>query len=315
MKRHAGFGRIGVLSGGPSSEREISLRSGRAVHKALTESGLDAVFIDVKDDIHDIIGKAGIDVAFIALHGAFGEDGTVQRILAEAGIPYTGSGPEASRAALDKIASKEIFAKRGIPTPRYAVFEKEARMPGDTARVKLPAVVKPQFEGSSIGLSIVKDMKHLEDALQEAFRYGEKALAEEYIVGRELTVGILNDEPLPVIEIVAKNRVYDYEAKYTDPETKYLVPAPVEKGTYILAQRLGKLSHTALGCESFSRVDMMADKDGKVFVLEVNTIPGMTERSLLPKAAHASGINFAKLCIMLLENAVKAVRDEKAKTS
>lgn len=299
------FGKIGILAGGPSSEREISLRSGRAVYEALAGKGLDVVLLDVWNDVSDLITSKKIEVAFIALHGKFGEDGTVQKILEEAGIPYTGSGVKASALALDKIASKNIFEERGIPTPEYRVFTQDDFDMDDAAKLGLPVVVKPQFEGSSIGLSVVKDGSSLDEALDRAFAYGEKVLLEKYIPGRELTVGMLDNKPLPVIEIVPKDKVYDYTAKYKDPETKYLVPAPIEKIFAEKAMELGGRAHAALGCKSFSRVDMILDPSGKIFVLEVNTIPGMTERSLLPKAANAIGLNFIELCVKLIENAVR----------
>ncbi|MDD3905886.1 MAG: D-alanine--D-alanine ligase [Candidatus Omnitrophica bacterium] len=296
--------RVGVLAGGPSNEREISLRSGRAVHDALMQEDVDVFFVDVRDNIYDIIKNERMDVAFLALHGRFGEDGTVQKILESAGIKYTGSGPRASELALDKIASKQEFVKKNIPTPRYQVAEKGD---GQPARLNIgpPLVVKPQFEGSSIGLSVVRDAGSLKEALDKAFEYGTRALLEEYITGRELTVGILNGEPLPAIEIVPKERVYDYKAKYADPDTQYLVPAPISADESKLARSLGKMAHDALGCRSFSRTDIMMDGSGNMFVLEVNTIPGMTSRSLLPKAAAAMGISFNQLCIKLIEDAVK----------
>lgn len=299
------FGRVGVLAGGLSSEREISLRSGRAVHNALLQEGVEAILLDVKDDIHDIIKVNKIDIAFIALHGRFGEDGTVQKILDGLDVPYTGSGPEASRLSLDKIATKEIFKRKGILAPRYMIVEREGPFNIEEASsLGIPIVVKPQSEGSSIGLSVVRKKDDLRRAVDEAFRYGPRILLEEYIDGRELTVGILDDEPLPVIEIVTKTKVYDYTAKYNDPETRYLVPASIDSSSFKKAQGLGRRSHLALGCNSFSRVDMIMDGDGDIFVLEVNTIPGMTERSLLPKAAAASGLKFNKLCIKLIENAI-----------
>jgi D-alanine-D-alanine ligase len=299
-----GTKRIGVLAGGPSSEREISLKSGTAVFRALVDEGFNSIFLDANDDICDIIKKNKIDVAFIALHGRFGEDGTVQKMLEDLGLPYTGSGVEASRAALDKIASKEIFVRNNIPVPRFAVARNGEAFPADAEALGWPLVVKPQFEGSSIGLSIVKDSLSLDEALRKAFKYGSSVLLEEYINGRELTVGILDDKPLPVIEIVPKNKVYDYEAKYESPDTGYLVPAPIEREVFERAQALGIEAHKALGCRSMSRVDMIADKAGNLFVLEVNTIPGMTERSLLPKAAAAQGLSFGKLCVKLVENAL-----------
>jgi len=303
------FGRIGVLAGGPSNERKISLRSGRAVHDALLGEGLDSVFLDVKNNIDEIIKKSRIDVAFIALHGRFGEDGTVQRMLEDAGIPYTGSGVKASAAALDKTASKDLFIKNLIPVPRHMVLIKGRSDVCDCDKLGMPIVVKPHLEGSSIGLSIVRDKNSLQGAIDKAFEYGGKVILEEYINGRELTVGILNDEALPVIEIVPKDKVYDYDAKYKDSATKYLVPAPISEDLSVEARRLGVLAHRALGCRSFSRVDMMMALSGDIFVLEVNTIPGMTERSLLPKAARATGLRFGSLCVKILEDAVK-VRKE-----
>lgn len=302
------FGRIGVLAGGPSNERDISLRSGTAVHKALTDEGLDAVFFDIKDDIRDVIKKNRMDVAFLALHGRYGEDGTVQKMLEDAGIPYTGSGVEASRLALDKAASKSEFAKNRIPMPEYAILEKGKSGLGGLGKIDFPLVVKPSMEGSSIGLSIASDKESFEKAVDKAFEYGDKVIVEEYIKGRELTVGILDDKPLPVIEIVTRNNVYDYEAKYKNPDTKYLVPAPIDKKAFEEAKKLGESAHRTLGCSSFSRVDMMMDLSGRIFVLEVNTIPGMTERSLLPKAAQAVGLRFGELCVRILENALKSYK-------
>ena len=317
MKKN-NFGRVGVFAGGPSNEREISLRSGKAVYDALIQEGIEAVFLDVQDDICDIIKNNNIDVAFIALHGRFGEDGSVQKILEDAHIPYTGSGVEASRLALDKVASKQAFRDNGIPTPDYIVFDRDhfyAEGGIESAyKIGIPAVVKPQLEGSSIGLSIAKDKNSLKEAIDKAFEYGDKILIEEYVSGRELTVGILDDEPLPAIEIITREGVYDYKAKYNDPQTKYLVPAPLGKEALQKAQALGKRSHTVLGCRSFSRVDMIMDKSGEIFVLEVNTIPGMTERSLLPKAAGAAGVTFNKLCTKFIENALNHTREKNETT-
>jgi len=303
------FGRIGVLAGGPSSEREISLRSGRAVHNALLAEGLESIFLDVKHNIDEIIKNSCIDVAFIALHGRIGEDGTVQRMLEDAGIPYTGSGVRASALALDKAASKDVFIKNCIPVPRHLVLTKGTSDLYDSDALGIPIVVKPHLEGSSIGLSIVFDKKLLHGAIGKAFEYGDKVILEEYIDGRELTVGILDDRPLPVIEIVPKNRVYDYDAKYKDSATKYLVPAPISEDLSRAARELGVMAHKALGCRSFSRVDMMMKASGELFVLEINTIPGMTERSLLPKAALVTGLRFNALCVNILENALKGRKE------
>jgi len=303
--------RVGVLAGGASNEREISLRSGKAVYDALIREGINAIFLEIENDIKGVIENNKVDVAFIVLHGRSGEDGTVQRILEEKNIPYTGSGVEASALALDKIASKKIFEKYGIPIAKYAVLNKDSALSTKTLNTEgsyelgLPLIVKPQSEGSSIGLSIVREKAFLRQAIDKAFDYGPKVLLEEYIEGRELTVGILDEEPLPVIEIVTKERVYDYKAKYNDPETKYLVPAPIDDKAYAKAKGVALRAHKALGCKSFSRVDIMMDSSGNMFVLEVNSIPGMTERSLFPKAAGAIGLNFNNLCIKLIENVLK----------
>jgi len=310
------FGKIAVLYGGSSNEREISLKSGKSVYKALIDAGLDALLLDVSGDIRDIIGSAAMDVAFIALHGRFGEDGTVQKILEDAGIPYTGSGVDASRLALDKIASKKVFSENSIPSPAYAVLKKDdfkniAANDGlnIVERLGWPLVIKPRFEGSSIGLSIARDEASLRKSIEKAFLYGGEAMIEEYIDGRELTVGILGGRALPIIEIVPPKGVYDYEAKYSSPDTQYLVPAPIDGRASKIAGELAESAHAALGCRSFSRVDMMMDKMGRIFVLEVNTIPGMTDRSLLPKAAEATGISFSELCVKLVKDAVNEYSD------
>ncbi len=302
--KNARYGKVGVFAGGPSSEREISLRSGRAVYNALAQEGVDAVLLDVAGDICEKVRNNRLDVAFIALHGQFGEDGTVQKILEDMHLPYTGSDAGASRLALDKIASKAAFIRSGIKVPRYVAFEKDGYKIEDADRIGLPVVVKPYLEGSSIGLSIVRNKEDLDDAVKKAFEYGSKVLVEEYINGRELTIGILGDKPLPVIEIVTKENIYDYKAKYADPDTKYLVPAPIDDSVFRNAQELGLRTHRCLGCRCFSRIDMMMDSSGELFVLEANTIPGMTERSLLPKAAQAVGLSFGALCVTLVEDAL-----------
>ncbi|MCK4463974.1 MAG: D-alanine--D-alanine ligase [Candidatus Omnitrophica bacterium] len=304
------FGRIGVLAGGPSSERDISLKSGTAVYNALKNSGFDVQFIDIKGAPQRILERSNIDIAFIALHGGFGEDGTIQGILEKLDTPYTGSGPRSSRLALDKIGSRKIFIKNAIPTPEYLAINKRMAFRDLHEKFGLPLVVKPQKEGSSIGLSVVRRNSEVKGALDLAFRYSNNILIEKFIKGRELTVGILNKEALPVIEILSKKHIYDYGAKYLDKKTEYIVPARIENKIYRKAQDLGIRAHRALGCRDFSRVDMKMDKNGNIFVLEVNTIPGLTERSLLPKAAQAADIGFGELCVRLLELALckKGVR-------
>lgn len=293
------FGRIGILAGGPSSEREISLKSGEAVYNTLKDAGFETVFMDISEHIEEDIREARIDKAFIALHGGFGEDGTIQSILENLKIPYTGSGPEASRLALDKLASRIIFEEAGLKVPRYKALGKNDEI--EIGALRLPLIVKPQREGSSVGLSLVLGLNGLGEACREAFRYGDMILVEEYIKGRELTVGILDDRPLPVIEIIPAGNFYDYNAKYKSPETKYVVPAPIKRTVFKEAQTAGIRAHRALGCRSFSRVDMILGEDGIIYVLEINTIPGLTSRSLLPKAAQEVGIDFAALCRRILE--------------
>ncbi len=293
--------KIGVLAGGFSSERDISLKSGKAVFDALLSGGLDAVFIDIKKPSLDGVD---IDAAFIALHGKFGEDGTVQKMLADRRIPYTGSGPEASRVALDKVESKNKFKAAGLRVADHVVLRKGSKR--DEDGLWFPCVVKPRYEGSSVGLSVVKDRKDLEKAVGEAFLYGEDILIEKFIPGKELTVGILEERPLPVVEIVAAGGVYDFVAKYKAGDTRYIVPAELDEDTYRRAQNAGIKAHEALGCRGLSRVDMRLGDDGELYVLEVNTIPGMTERSLLPMAARAAGLDFTELCFRIIESAVSA---------
>ena len=291
------YGKIVILAGGPSSEREISLRSGRAVLKALRQKRENAELVDVGQDIYNEVKAVRADVVFIALHGKFGEDGTVQSILEEINLPYTGSGVHASRLALDKVASKELFYKNSIDTPDYRIIEKEARvLPED---FETAFVVKPQFEGSSIGLTVVREKAKIEEAIEKARQYSHAVLVEKYVEGRELTVGIFDDKALPVIEIVTKNKVYDFDAKYVDRDTKYEVPANLREDEREKVQGIALRAHRVLDCRDFSRVDMRLDKKGKAYVLEVNTIPGMTERSLLPKAAGSQGISFEELCMSM----------------
>lgn len=307
------FGRIGVFAGGPSNEREISLRSGQAVHNALRDLGADAVFLDVASEglIKGQIKESGIDVAFIALHGRFGEDGAIQQIMEDLNIPYTGSGPWSSRLALDKIASKEVFIKHKIDVPKYKVVDKKTNDYMDAKVIaeiiKFPLIVKPQFEGSSIGITIVKDESGLVGALDFAFGFGDRVLVEEYIKGREITVGILDNEPLPVIEVIVGEQFYNFTAKYNSDDTQYITPAQIDPVNYKNAQDIARQAHSALGCRSFSRVDMILDERQKrLVVLEVNSIPGLTDHSLLPKAAAAIGIGFPQLCAKILESALSA---------
>ena len=301
------FGRIGVLMGGFSSERSISLKSGNAVLQSLKKQGLDAVALDIENNSLSenirLIKNAGVDVAFIAMHGRFGEDGQIQEVLEGLDIPYTGSGVMASRLALDKIASRRIFQIHNLCVPRYAVIQRLTFHKGYGLWERVfdfPVVVKPATHGSSIGLSITDTKKGLKKALDLAFSLDETVLVEEYIQGREVTVGILKNIALPVIEIKPKSRFFDYRAKYTLGLTRYIVPAKIkdEEGRRVKQQAL--TAHRVLGCQGFSRVDVIL-KDSCPYILEVNTIPGLTETSLLPKAAKTAGISFDSLCLRLVK--------------
>ena len=294
--------KIAVLMGGPSEEREVSLRSGAAVVKALTATGAKVVPIDVRETKFVIPRDA--EVVFIALHGTFGEDGTVQRMLEDSGMAYTGSGPEASACAFDKIAAKAKFIEAGIPTPKCEVFDRARCDLKRLAKLGFPLVVKPARQGSSVGVSIVQEESDLEEACQIAWKYDHHLLAEQFIAGRELTVGIFDGHALPVIEIKPKHDFFTYEAKYTQGQTDYLVPAPLERTIESQVKAVALRAHDCLGCRDFSRVDLILNKKDRPFVLEVNTIPGFTETSLVPKAAHAAGIEFRDLCARLVQLAL-----------
>ncbi len=305
--------KVGVLMGGFSREREISLKTGKAIQKALAEKGYQVCPIDVGQDIGEILIKKKIEGAFIALHGRFGEDGTIQGMLELMRIPYTGSGILASALALHKIMSKKVFLYEKIPTPCFeALHRKEIEKdPGRTLSLPLPYVVKPSREGSTIGVSIVRAEEERLRALQEAGKYDEEILVEGFMKGKEITVGILEDIPLPIIEIVPKSGFYDYHAKYTKGETEYIIPARIPREKYLYAQEMGLKAFQTLGCSGFARVDMMTDEEGNPYVIDVNTMPGMTETSLFPKAASYAGIAFEDLVERILLGASLKIEGEK----
>ena len=297
--------RIGVLGGGVSNERDISLVSSRQVHKALVQGGLNAVFIDVltrkKEKIKELIHSTNINLAFIALHGEFGEDGQIQEILNDLGIAYTGSGPRASALAMNKVYSKRIFKAKGIPTPDFTVLSKEEDIPGD---LKYPLVVKPYSSGSSIGVSIARNQDNLKSALELAFSHSNGAILEDYIEGRELTVGILGDDPLAVVEIIPKKGYFDFDAKYSRGASDFIAPAHLDNGIEREVRSLGLAAHQVLGCRHFSRADIRLAKDNLPFVLEVNSIPGLTSHSLFPLSAKVWGIDFNQLIFKMVELAL-----------
>lgn len=290
--------RIAVLAGGPSCEREISLLSGRAVFDALAAKGYDVLMIDPDTGIADRLKKENADIAFIALHGSFGEDGTIQRILDQAGIPYTGCGAQTSEIAFDKARSQPRLREAGVRVPAFTVLARGASMPADA---RFPVFVKPAKAGSSVGISIAANEAELAEAIAGAFRFSDEVLLEEYIRGRELTVGFLGEEALPVVEVIAQRKFYDYEAKYGNAGTRYEFPAKLSAAEEKAVMDAARAAYAALGCDVMGRVDVILGADGKPYVLEINTIPGLTAKSLLPKAAQAKGIDFGGLCDRILE--------------
>jgi len=280
---------VGLLMGGPGKERDVSLRSGAAVAKALRAAGARVEEIDVTTA--NIALPSSLDLAFNIIHGTFGEDGQLQSILHDRGIPYTGEGIEGSRTAFDKILSKEAFDRAGVPTSKWEKIRK-----GETPSFPLPYVVKAPRQGSSVGVHIIRDAAALAAALEDCFQYGDEVLIESFFAGRELTVGILGGEALPVVEIVPRDGFYDYDHKYTNGASEYFVPAPLTDAESSSVQSTACAAHRALGLEVYSRVDILLAADGSMSVLEINTIPGMTELSLLPKAAAVAGLDFPTLC-------------------
>jgi len=295
--------KIAVLMGGLSAEREISLKTGGAVLKALQKSGYRAEAIDAGRDLAAQLSAAGAEVAFIALHGRFGEDGTVQGLLELQGIPYTGSGVLASSVAMDKVTTKKLLLYHELPTPGFEVLG-----PSDAAEALVercryfPLVVKPAREGSTLGITIVHNAAELAGGIDDARRFDDLVLIEDYIAGAEVTASVIDGEPLPLIQIVPKSGFYDYTSKYTAGQTEYLLPAPLEAALYERIQQTAVAACRVTGCCGAARVDFMV-REREFFCLEVNTIPGMTETSLLPKAAAQAGITFSELVQRILEGA------------
>ena len=295
--------KVGVLAGGWSGEREVSLRTGQAVLQALTAAGYSAVMIDPDRQLPRQLLDAGIDVAFIALHGQGGEDGMVQGLLEVMQIPYTGSGVLASSMAMNKIITKQLLLYHELPTPGFDYVKGGETVADLLKRCRqLPAVVKPSCEGSTIGITIARHPQELEAGILAASRLSGTVLVEDYIDGDELTVSVVNDRALPIIQIVPQGGFYDYQAKYASDSTRYLVPAPLEAAIAEQIQSAALRACRALGCRGAARVDFMLAA-GEYFCIEVNTIPGMTATSLLPKAAAAAGISFEKLVEMMLLDA------------
>jgi D-alanine-D-alanine ligase len=295
--------KVAVLLGGKSAEREVSLKSGSMVLAALRKKGVDAHPFDPKErDLLELV-KERFERVFIALHGRFGEDGTVQGVLEWLAIPYTGSGVLASALAMDKLRTKRLWAAEGLPTAPYAVLEKDTDLKAVAKRLGVPMFVKPASEGSSVGMSKVHKAAALDEAYALAVNYDPVVLAERFIDGPELTVAILGERALPIIRIETPREFYDYEAKYIANDTRYLVPCGVSEKKEKALQALCLKAFKALGCRGWGRVDLMLDKRGKPYLLEINTSPGMTDHSLVPMAARAVGISYEELCVKVLEMA------------
>jgi D-alanine-D-alanine ligase len=289
--------------GGKSAEREISLKSGTMVLNALRKSGVDAHAFDPRDSGLEELKAQRFERVFIALHGRLGEDGTVQGALEYLGMPYTGSGVMASALAMDKWRTKLLWQAAGLPTPAWELVTARTDPAGLAARLKLPLMMKPAREGSSIGMSKVTSVEKIAPARELAARYDDVVIAERFIEGMELTAGILGDEPLPVIRLETPREFYDYEAKYFADDTRYILPCGLPADQERSLQALSLEAFRVLGCSGWGRVDLMLDRAGKPSLLEVNTIPGMTDHSLVPMAARAKGISFEDLCLRILETA------------
>ncbi len=297
------FGKVAVLLGGKSAEREVSLKSGSMVLVALRRRGVDAHAFDPAERGLDALIEERFERAFIVLHGRFGEDGTMQGILDWLGIPYTGSGVLGSALAMDKVRAKLLWQASGLPTPPYEVLEAGGDFGAVAARLGLPLMVKPVSEGSSIGMSKVRAAAALDEAYALAVNYDRSVIAEKFIEGAELTAGIVGEEPLPLIRLETPRDFYDYEAKYVADDTRYIVPSGLPPAKERELQELSVQAFRALGCRGWGRVDLMLDRAEEPFLLEVNTAPGMTDHSLVPMAARAAGLGYEDLCLRILEGA------------
>lgn len=303
----ADFGRVGVLYGGKSAEREVSLMSGQGVHEALRSMGVDAHLFDLGEKGLVELAQAGFDRVFIALHGRFGEDGTLQGALEWLGIPYTGSGVMASGVAMDKIMTKRIWQHVGLPTPDFVELFDAKDVPAAVQRLGVPMIMKPPHEGSTVGVVRVDHADQAQAAFETAMHYDTVVLAEQFIRGRELTVPIIGTgeqaRALPVIDIVAPQGNYDFEHKYYSNDTQYFCPADLPAELTAQVQDLAVRAFQALGCEGWARADFMLDEQNRPWLLEMNTSPGMTSHSLVPMAAKAEGCSYAQLCMNILATA------------
>ncbi|AIZ33950.1 D-alanine--D-alanine ligase [Pseudomonas sp. K1(2024)] len=298
------FGRVAVLYGGKSAEREVSLKSGAAVIEALTAAGVDVVAIDVGDDLLERLQHERIDRAFIILHGRGGEDGSMQGLLECLGIPYTGSGILASALAMDKLRTKQVWQSLGIPTPRHAVLSTENDCVEAGKELGFPLIVKPAHEGSSIGMAKVNNVEELVAAWQDAARYDSQVLVEQWIHGPEFTIAVLRGQVLPPIALGTPHVFYDYDAKYVANDTQYRIPCGLDRHKEQELIDLTARACDAIGIEGWGRLDVMQDEQGRFWLLEVNTAPGMTDHSLVPMAARAAGLDFQQLVLAILADSV-----------
>ena len=304
--------RIAVLYGGTSGEREVSLRSGKKVYDSITSQGLPAILLDTKEDFIPKLKEEKIDLACIVLHGRGGEDGSIQGLLEILGIPYTGSKVLASALAMDKVASKRVWQSMGIPTPKFRAIDLTDDIDRQCDQIirtfPFPLVLKPNCEGSSLGVSIIKNSNGFNAIVKgTADSFGD-VFVEEYIKGTEVTVGVLGTgikaKALPILELRSKSEFYDYEAKYTQGMTEFIIPARLNKHVYAKVQETAVDAYNALGCRGFARIDLIVDEDGVPFVHDANTIPGMTDLSDLPAQAKAEGISYDELVLHILESAI-----------
>lgn len=306
------FGKVGVLYGGRSAEREVSLMSGTGVHEALLSKGVDAHLFDTGVKSLADLAAAGFDRVFIALHGRYGEDGTLQGALELLEIPYTGSGPTASAVAMDKVLTKRVWLQVGLPTPAFESLDETSELRTVPDRLGLPLILKPPHEGSTVGITKVVGYSDMKTAYAEAARFDSVVLAEQFVLGREMTIPVLgtgrNARALPVIEIVAPDGNYDYEHKYFSDDTRYDCPVELPTALAESMQQIAVDAYRALDCAGWGRADFILDRDNRPWLLEMNTSPGMTSHSLVPMAARAVGMSYADLCLSILSEAALKVR-------
>lgn len=295
------FGKVAVLMGGQSAERDVSLKSGAAVYQALISQKINAHEIDVGHNILSVLASGGFDRAFIALHGRGGEDGTIQGALEILDLPYTGSGVAASAIAMDKLRTKYLWAGQGLPTPGYCTLTDDSDFAAVVKQYGLPLMVKPAHEGSSIGMSKVTQADQLKSAYENAAKYDSEVFVEQWITGKEYTVAILGEEALPAIRLETPNDFYDYHAKYVADDTSYHLPCGLDETEEKELQSLALKAFKGVGARGWGRVDILCDDKGKPYLIELNTIPGLTDHSLVPMSARHKGISFEELIVRILE--------------